>query len=108
MIYDLKKAGRDSGLLRMIQVSILAAGACIAAADGASNFHAEQYARKTIYHSPQKPGYSSWVGAWIMPDDSLMVSFHQATGPVEGRGVKDYDYSGLQLANVYLRSTDGG
>ncbi|MBM3334612.1 exo-alpha-sialidase [Candidatus Sumerlaeota bacterium] len=84
---------------------------------------AEQFARKTIYHSPEKPGYTCWVGAWIMPDKSLMVSFDQATGPLKGRprapkGIRDAnpwldkdpqrDFTGLKLANVYLRSTDGG
>src|SRR5215211_4829328 len=41
--------------------------------------------RKTIYHSPQQPGYTCWVGAWTMADNSLMVTFKQATGPLEGR-----------------------
>ena len=43
-----------------------------------------------------------------MPDESLMVTFKQVTGPTQGRKEKDYNYSGLDLANVYLRSTDGG
>ena len=43
-----------------------------------------EHQRQTIYHSPQKPGFTSWCGAWTMPDGSLMVSFTQATGPVEG------------------------
>ncbi len=78
--------------------------------------------RKTIYHSPQSPGYTCWVGAWTMPDQSLMVTFKQAIGPLEGRprsiellkqlgsDAKDpqRDFTGLTLANVYLRSTDGG
>lgn len=80
--------------------------------------------RQTIYHSPQKPGFTSWVGAWTMPYDSLMVSFTQATGPVEGRspapkevqrklawppeGHPGYDMTGLDLRNVHLRSTDAG
>ncbi len=37
--------------------------------------------RFTVYHSPQTPGYTCWVGTWVMPDETLMVSFHQATGP---------------------------
>jgi dienelactone hydrolase len=78
--------------------------------------------RKTIYHSPQTPGYTCWIGAWQMPDKSLMVTFKQATGPLEGRprsiellkqmgsDAKDpqRDFTGLSLANIYLRSTDGG
>jgi len=39
----------------------------------------------TIYHSPQTPGYTCWVGLWLMPDNTLMVSFHRATGPFKGR-----------------------
>jgi dienelactone hydrolase len=79
-------------------------------------------ARMTIYHSPQTPGYTCWVGAWMMPDRSLLVTFKQATGPLEGRprsiellkqmgsDAKDpqRDFTGLTLANIYLRSTDGG
>lgn len=87
-------------------------------------FSAAEHQRQTIYHSPQKPGFTSWVGAWTMPDGSLMVSFTQATGPVEGRppapkevqlkltwpppGNPGYDMTGLDLQNVHLRSTDGG
>src|SRR2546428_10040358 len=41
--------------------------------------------RKVIYHSPQRPGYTSWVGAWLLPNGALMVSFHQATGQLQGR-----------------------
>jgi len=83
-------------------------------------FRAEGHARKVIYHSPQTPGYTCWTGAWTMPDGSLMVSFTQATGPVEGRPkappevlaklnwTSDYDMTGLDLRNVHLRSWDSG
>ncbi|MEO7298213.1 MAG: sialidase family protein [Verrucomicrobiota bacterium] len=73
-----------------------------------TRFVAEQLTHRTIYRSPQKPGYTSWVGLWKMPDDSMMVTFKQVTGPIEGRKEKDYDYSGLVLANIYLHSTNGG
>lgn len=91
----------------------------VAEADG-PNFKAADYARKTIYHSPQKPGYTCWAGAWIMPGGDLMVSFTQATGPVDGRPkappevmhqlswIPSYDMTGLDLRNVHLRSSDGG
>jgi hypothetical protein len=90
-------------------------------------YSAAQFTRRTIYHSPQTPGYTCWVGAWTMPDRSFMVTFKQATGPLEDRPRlsqelldrlgriapilrKDpqRDFTGLRLANVYLRSTDQG
>lgn len=87
-------------------------------------FSAANHERKTIYHSPQKPGFTSWVGAWTMPEGDLMVSFTQARGPVEGRkaapkevqqklawppeGHPGYDMTGLDLRNVHLRSSDAG
>lgn len=59
-----------------------------------------------------------------MADQSLMVTFQQATGPVTNRprsieffkqigdtwtiSHPSYDYTGLNLAHVYLRSTDHG
>ena len=86
----------------------------------AEEFSAVEHQRTTIYHSPQTPGYTCWCGAWTMPDGSLMVSFTQATGPVEGRPkapkevmnllswYPQYDMTGLDLHNVHLRSTDAG
>jgi len=86
---------------------------------------AVDYHHATIYHSPQTPGFTSWVGAWTMPDGSIMVTFTQATGPVEGRSLapldiqrkldwpppnhsKNYDMTGLDMRNVHLRSADFG
>ena len=89
-----------------------------------AQFSAVEHTRQTIYHSPQKPGFTSWAGAWTMPDGSLMVCCTQATGPVNGRprapkevqhqlswpprGRPGYDMTGLDLRNVHLRSTDAG
>src|SRR5882724_10279134 len=90
----------------------------------ADEFSAAEHQRQTIYHSPQKPGFTSWVGAWIMPDGDLMTCFTQATGPITGRpqapkdvqerlnwppkGAPGYDMTGLELKNVHLRSSDAG
>jgi len=98
----------------------LFAGEMVRAADYAGVGHE----RKTIYRSPQQPGFTSWVGAWTMPDGDLMISFTQATGKAEGRprapeevqrklswpppGAPGYDMTGLDLRNVHLRSKDGG
>jgi pimeloyl-ACP methyl ester carboxylesterase len=89
-----------------------------------ARFKAVEHVRKLVYHSPQKPGFTSWVGAWIMPDGDLMICFTQATGPIKGRpeapkeirdrlnwppkGAPDYDMTGLDLKNVHLRSNDAG
>ncbi len=103
---------------------VLAGLAWAGPARAAEEFAAAQHERRTIYHSPQKPGFTSWVGAWKMPDGSLMVCFTQATGPIKGRpraprdvqrklawppaGQPAYDMTGLDLRNVHLRSSDGG
>lgn len=78
-----------------------------------------------IYHSPQYPGFTSWCGLWAMPDDGVMCSFTQATGPFVGRPrapedvrrrlswppaghVDGYDMTGLHMENVNLWSGDRG
>ena len=96
----------------------------VTAPGNAADFEAVENARRSIYHSPQTPGFTSWAGAWTMPDGSLMVCFTQATGPVKGRtrapkdvqhklswppaGRPGYDMTGLDLRNVHLRSSDDG
>lgn len=97
------------------------------AAGVAGDFTAVDYERNTIYRSPSVPAYTCWVGAWSMPDGSLMTSFTQATGPVgerkkapesvrkklnwppaEGAEYEQFDMTGLDLRNVHLRSRDAG
>lgn len=96
----------------------------LASVSPGDEFTAVEYEHQVIYHSPQTPGFTSWVSAWSMPDGSLMTSFTQATGPVEGRprapkeiqvklgwpppGQPGYDMTGLDLRNVHLRSVDAG
>lgn len=94
--------------------------------DGAE-FVAIDHSRQMIYRSPSQPAFTSWVGAWLMPDGSVMTSFTQATGPVGEREkapeairkrlnwppegseeYEQYDMTGLELRNVHLRSKDVG
>lgn len=87
--------------------------------------HATDFRRQTVYHSPQRPGYTSWVGAWQMPDGSLMTGFVQATGPLDPakrertpknvfalfgapRQPPQRDFWGLDLSSKLLRSEDDG
>jgi len=35
---------------------------------------------RMIYHSPETPGYTSWVGFAKTPDNKLLLSFAQQTG----------------------------
>ena len=42
------------------------------------------YSQKTIYHSPEKVGYTSWVGLWRLPDGRLQCSFEQRTAAPGG------------------------
>jgi photosystem II stability/assembly factor-like uncharacterized protein len=98
--------------LRLIGVVVAAAVliawplAANAAGDG-RRLVAEEFSRRTVYHSPQKPGWTSWVGAWLMPDGSVMACCTQATGPV-GDKPRGRSYAGLDVDLIYLRSTDGG
>ena len=113
---------RPMSPLRLVLVGFTLSA--LAGSARADEFSAVEHQRQIMYHSPQKPGFTSWCGTWTMPDGSLMVSFTQATGPVEGRsqapkevrhkltwpppGHPRYDMTGLDLRNVHLRSTDAG
>lgn len=53
-------------------------------AEGASavvTVEAIDYTEKRIYHSPETPGWTSWVGLWLTPEGRLQCSFNQVTGP---------------------------
>ncbi len=65
------------------------------------------FTRRIIHRPAEKPGYSSWVGAWRMPDGAFMACFTQVTGPAEGRPPK-HDFTGLDRRVVYLLSPDAG
>ena len=56
------------------------------------------YTEKVIYHSPEKPGYTSWVGLALLPAGTLRCDFAQMTGP------KDKPVVSVPV----LESRDGG
>jgi hypothetical protein len=59
------------------------------------------HTRKQIYHSPQKPGYTCWVAATVMPDGNMLVGFTQATGPIEGRPRAPKEICGLFTGSAF-------
>ena len=56
------------------------------------------YAEKTIYHSPETPGYTAWVGLWQIPDGRIRCGFLQLTGPK----------GNIQSHTPNMESVDGG
>ena len=56
------------------------------------------FAERIIYHSPETPGYTSWVGLWQLPNGAIRCDFRLVTGP------KDKPVSSLPV----LESRDGG
>lgn len=116
---------RRTGIVpRFLAVWLMATSACGALTAADRVVRVTEYQRRTIYHSPETPGYTCWVYAWAMPDNDLMVSFYEATGPTDEsvRAPLEVqkklswphladarrDMSGLSARNVYLRSSDGG
>jgi hypothetical protein len=148
--YRLRQAVRTpAGLIAAVAaVAILVvAGVLLLSGGGGEDereprlFEATGFSSSPVYHSPQTPGHTGFVGAWIMPDRSLMTAFIQATGPFTreavtpgpgrqraprhlqrflfktgyppdpaGTGLIDpkWDFWGLKLSAIFLRSTDGG
>jgi len=65
---------------------LLAAGSYACAAQGQQpniQVQAVDFEERTIYHSPQTPGYTCWVRLWQLPDGALSCDFFQFTGPKE-------------------------
>jgi hypothetical protein len=65
-------------------LTLLASGADRCCGAGAPlQVEAVDVAERIIYHSPETPGYTSWVGLWQLPDGRLRCDFRQLTGPRE-------------------------
>jgi hypothetical protein len=56
------------------------------------------YVEKTIYHSPETPGYTAWVGLWQIPDGRIRCGFLQLTGPK----------GNIKSVSPNMESVDGG
>jgi hypothetical protein len=53
-----------------------------AAPPAAAPVRTADFVRKTIYHSPQSPGYTAWCTLWRENAGGLRLAFQQVTGPV--------------------------
>ncbi len=51
------------------------------AADPPKKVEVVDFVQKVIYHSPQTPGYTSWVGLWQMPNGRIRCDFNEVSGP---------------------------
>ena len=69
-------------LLRLV-FSVVALVVCFAAPAIADEVKVEAigFTERTIYHSPETPGYTAWVGFWRLPNGRLRYDFTQVTGP---------------------------
>lgn len=56
------------------------------------------FQQKTIYHSPETPGYTAWVGLWKLPNGTVQCDFSQGNGPI----------SNPVLSYPVLQTTDNG
>lgn len=56
---------------------------------GAAVFNGQvlQFEEREIYHSPETPGYTSWVGLWQLPDGDIQSNFSQIAGGVSSAPV---------------------
>lgn len=70
-------------VLALVPMLILLANRVLGRAEAAPGPAVEVvgYAEKTVYHSPETPGWTSWVGLWRAQDGALRCSFNQLTGP---------------------------
>ncbi len=83
------------------------------------------HSRRTLYHSPQTPGYTCWALVWQALDGSLQATFTEAKGSLTGwrprapaevlrrmpkanQEIPGYDMTGVMLENTFLQSKDGG
>ncbi|MFA6239841.1 MAG: sialidase family protein, partial [Candidatus Hydrogenedentales bacterium] len=76
---------QSRGIVLLAAVLVSAGGSvCMAQeAPHADRVQVVDFVEKTIYHSPETPGYTSWVGLWQLPNGTIRCDFRQVTGPKE-------------------------
>lgn len=91
----------DKPIIPLVIAAFLPVGCGVAAASTEPRVIASDFAQKTIYHSPQTPGYTAWCTLWKDHDGALRLAFQQVTGPV---GAPDKRHN----VTVLLGSNDQG
>jgi hypothetical protein len=81
-----------------VLIVLLVAAGTLEAGEPAFQGQVLEFQQKQIYHSPETPGYTSWVGLWLLPNGAIQCDFAQGTGPTEN------PVMGYPL----LQSTDNG
>jgi hypothetical protein len=84
-----------SSILSVVVLTLLSAigGQCYSAE---LKVEAISHTQRAIYHSPETPGYTAWVGLWQLPNGTIQTDFVQATGP----------QNNPVITNPVLQSTD--
>jgi hypothetical protein len=77
-----------SRAILVLMLTLAAATICQARDKHIVKVEAVDYQEKVIYHSPEKPGSSAWVGVWRFNDKRVFCSFVQTTGPKENPKVE--------------------
>ena len=70
-----------SVVLTGIVSAVLAAPDRLLAGDQVFQGQVLNFQQNEIYHSPQTPGYTAWVGLWQLPNGTIQCDFAQGTGP---------------------------
>lgn len=96
-------------LMAAAMVSVGAAGA-----GPIVSVRATGHTQKDIYHSPETPGYTAWVGLHLLRGDRLECDFVQQTGPLAHRalsivslGSRDRGETWTRLREVPTGPQDG-
>jgi hypothetical protein len=73
------------GAMAIMLLTLAAMTMCQAKDRRIVKVEAVDYQEKVIYHSPEKPGFSAWVGLWRMNDKKMFCDFRQITGPKDNQ-----------------------
>jgi hypothetical protein len=59
------------------------ATAALAGPGAGVRVEAVEVEERVLYHSPETPGYTAWVGLWELPDGTVQCDFEEITKPAD-------------------------